>query len=290
MSSSMKPRRSLLYVPASNARAMEKARALACDGVILDLEDAVAPDAKIAARDAAVEMVRGGGFGRRELIVRVNALDTPWGEADVAALAVAGPDAILVPKVNAASDVTDYDRLIAAAPGHTRLWTMIETTRSIFQLEAIAAQADSTRLSAWIMGTNDLAKEMRAELDAARLPFLGMLAMAVAAARAHGVTIIDGVFNALDDDAGFESQCLQARAFGFDGKTLIHPRQIDACNRVFTPSPAAVAAARAVVAAFAEPGNRDKGVLRIDGRMVERLHLAQAQALLAQDERIRAAA
>ncbi|QNQ10165.1 HpcH/HpaI aldolase/citrate lyase family protein [Sphingomonas alpina] len=276
-----RPRRSLLYMPASNLRAIEKARDLPCDAVVLDLEDAVAPEAKAAARETALAVVREGGFGRRELIVRANGLDTPWGRDDLAALAIAGPDAILVPKVNDAAEVAAYDALIAAAPAHTGLWAMIETARAMFRLEEIAAQARTTRLSGWVMGTNDLAKEMRATLDVERVPFLGFLAQSVAAARAYGLTILDGVFNAIDDDAGLEAQCRQGRAFGFDGKTLIHPKQIGTCNRVFTPSDAELAAAQAVVAAFALPENADKGALRVDGRMVERLHLAEAEAMIA---------
>jgi citrate lyase subunit beta/citryl-CoA lyase len=281
-----RPRRSLLYMPASNLRAIEKARDLPCDAVVLDLEDAVAPEAKAAARDIALAVVRDGGFGTRELIVRANGLDTPWGRDDLAALATAGPDAILVPKVNDAAEVAAYDALIAAAPGHTRLWAMIETTRAMFRLEEIAAQARTTRLSCWVMGTNDLAKEMRATLDVERLPFLGFLAQSVAAARAYGLTILDGVFNEIDDAAGLEAQCRQGRAFGFDGKTLIHPKQIETCNRIFTPSDAELAAARAVVAAFALPENADKGAIRVDGRMVERLHLAEAEAVIALREMV----
>ncbi|QNA82807.1 CoA ester lyase [Sphingomonas sp. So64.6b] len=276
-----RPLRSLLYMPASNLRAIEKARELPCDAVVLDLEDAVAPEAKVAARETAVAVVREGGFGQRALIVRANGIDTPWGRDDLTALALAGPDAILVPKVNDGAEVAAYDAAIAAAPGHTRLWAMIETARSMFRLEEIAAQARTTRLAAWVMGTNDLAKEMRATLDVARVPFLGFLAQSVAAARAHGLTILDGVYNSIEDEAGLEAQCRQARAFGFDGKTLIHPKQIAVCNRAFTPSEAEVAAARVVVAAFGLPENADKGALRVEGRMVERLHLAEAEAVIA---------
>ncbi len=281
-----RPLRSLLYMPASNLRAIEKARELPCDAVVLDLEDAVAPEAKAAARETAVAVVREGGFGGRALIVRANGIDTPWGRDDLAALAVAGPDAILVPKVNDGAEVAAYDAAIAGAPDHTKLWAMIETARSMFRLEEIAAQARTTRLEAWVMGTNDLAKEMRATLDVARVPFLGFLAQSVAAARGYGLTILDGVYNGIEDEAGLEAQCRQARAFGFDGKTLIHPKQIEICNWVFTPSEAEVAAARVVVAAFALPENTDKGALRVEGRMVERLHLAEAEAVIALWERV----
>ncbi len=281
-----RPRRSLLYLPASNPKALAKVRSLPCDVVILDLEDAVAPDLKDVARAAAVDAVRQGGFGHREVVVRANGLDTPWGASDLAELAEVGPDAILVPKVNDGADIRRYNDLISHAPTRTKLWAMIETSRAMFHLLDIAAQTQTTRLSGWIMGTNDLAKEMRAELDAARAPFLGFLAQSVAAARVYGITIVDGVFNAIEDEAGFETQCRQARAFGFDGKSLIHPRQIDPCNAVFTPSDAALAEAQNVVAAFALPENSDKGAIRVDGRMVERLHMEQARSLIAVREAI----
>ena len=286
MAEDIRPRRSLLYVPASNAKAIAKARTLPCDVVIMDLEDAVAPEAKDAARALAIDALKEGGFGGREVVVRANGLDTPWGGADLAALAAAGPDAVLVPKVSAAADVARCHALFAAAPEHTGLWAMIETTRGILRLDEIGAQAASTRLACWVMGTNDLAKEMRAEIDAERVPFQGMLALSVAAARANGRGIVDGVFNDFADEEGFAAQCRQARRFGFDGKTLIHPRQIAACNRAFTPSDEAVTQARAIAAAFQLPENRDKGALQLDGRMVERLHLEEARRLIAFRERI----
>lgn len=270
-----RPRRSALYLPASNARAIEKARTLACDVVILDLEDAVAPDRKDDARALAVAAIRDGGFGTRELVVRVNGLDTDWAADDLAALRSARPDAILLPKVSdAAVHAMAAERLGA---GHPPLWAMIETTRSIFALDAIAASG----FAAFVLGTNDLAKEMGARLDGERLPFLGMMGLAVAAARAHGIAILDGVYNALEDAEGLARQCEQAVAFGFDGKTLIHPGQIATCNAAFTPDAAAVAAARAIVEAFASPENASAGAIRLEGRMVERLHLDQAQRVLA---------
>src|SRR5437899_4205890 len=232
---SIRPRRSALYMPASNARAVEKARTLACDVVILDLEDAVAPDMKPAARAAAAQAVRAGGFGRREVVVRVNALATPWGAQDLAAIALAGPDAVLVPKVDGPADVAAYHAALTAAPARTGLWTMIETGRAIFTLEAIAACAASTRLAAFVMGVNDLAKEMRARQVRDRAPFQGALALAVMAARAHGLAILDGVHNEIDDLALLETVCRQAVDFGFDGKSLIHPTHIEIANRVFTP-------------------------------------------------------
>lgn len=267
-------RRSALYLPASNLRAIDKARTLPVDVVILDLEDAVAPDMKVAARDQAVAAVAAGGFGARELVVRVNGLDTEWGGDDLRALAAVRPDAILVPKVDAAAAMARY----AAALGDsdTKLWAMIETTLSVFRLEEIAATGRSGPLATLVMGTNDLAKEMGAQPDLMRTPFLGLLGFAVAAARAHGLAILDGVFNDIDDSAGLETQLRQAVTFGFDGKTLIHPGQVAACNAAFTPDAVAVTAAERVVAAFDAPENAGKGAIRLDGRMVERLHLDQA--------------
>lgn len=268
-----KPRRSALYMPAANARAIEKARELPCDVVILDLEDAVAPDAKETAREQAVAAVKAGGFGPREVVIRVNGLDTPWGRDDLAVAAEAGPDAVLAPKVSSAADVAAYR---AALPATQSLWIMIETCWGLFRLDELGEG-----VAAWVIGTNDLAKEMRCRLDAERAPLLGPLSLAVAAARAHGLVVLDGVFNGIDDDAGLERQCDQGAAFGFDGKTLIHPRQIEAANRAFTPAGEEVDWARTIVAAFDEPENAKKGVLRIEGRMVERLHLEEARRLIA---------
>jgi citrate lyase subunit beta/citryl-CoA lyase len=268
-------------MPASNAKAIEKARTLSCDVVVLDLEDSVAPDAKEAARAQALEALRVGGFGRRELVIRVNGIDTQWGADDLAAAAVSGADAVLVPKVSDAADVERYDAALAGAPASLRLWAMIETIRSIFRLEEIAAASRKGRLAAWVMGTNDLAKEMGASLNAARAPFLGMLGLSVAAARAYGLAILDGVYNDIEDAEGFTAQCAQALEFGFDGKTLIHPKQIEPCNAIFSPSEAAIAEARAIIDAFALAENASKGAIRVNGRMVERLHLFQAERTLA---------
>jgi citrate lyase subunit beta/citryl-CoA lyase len=276
-----RPRRSLLYLPGSNARALEKARTLACDGVILDLEDSVAPDAKAAARDQVIAALTAGGFGRREVVVRVNGLDTPWGEADLESLAHAAPDAVLVPKVQDAGDVARYDARLAGFPERVQLWAMVETCRSLFHLESLAAAARTSRLACLVMGVNDLAKEMGAELEAGRTPFLAALSLSVAAARAHSLSILDGVFNGLEDPAGLEQECRQGRTFGFDGKTLIHPSQIEACNRVFSPSPDQIAWATAVADAFAQPENAALGAIRVNGKMAERLHLAQAERILA---------
>jgi citrate lyase subunit beta/citryl-CoA lyase len=274
-------RRSLLYVPASNIRAIEKARTLPCDGIILDLEDSVAPEAKDAAREAAVRCVREGDFGGRELIVRVNGIATPWGQSDLTALSKAGPDAILAPKINDAADIRRYDALLAGFPPHTRLWTMVETARCIFRLDEIAAQMSQTRLSCWVMGTNDLAKEMHVELSVMREPLQPALALSVLAARAHGLDIIDGVFNELENAAGFDAQCRQAAAFGFDGKTLIHPNQLDLCNKIFTPSEEMLSKAHTIVGAFDLPETQGRGAIRVNSEMVERLHLERARRIIA---------
>ncbi len=276
-----RPRRSLLYLPGSNPRALEKARTLACDGVILDLEDSVAPDAKALARDQVVGALTAGGFGRREVVVRINGLDTPWGEQDLAALEPAAPDAVLVPKVQDSGDVARYHARLSGFPERVRLWAMVETCRSLFHLEGLAAASRTSRLSCLVMGVNDLAKEMGAELEPGRAPFLAALSLSVAAGRAHGLGVLDGVFNGLEDEAGLEQECRQGRTFGFDGKTLIHPSQIDTCNRVFSPSTDQIAWANAVVDAFAQAENAALGAIRVNGKMAERLHLAQAERILA---------
>ena len=283
-----RPRRSALYLPASNAKAIEKAKTLDCDVIILDLEDAVAPEAKAMAREQATAAVKARCFGHRELVIRTNGLDTPWGADDLAAAAQAGPDAILAPKVNDAADVAKYNNAISGAPDKTQLWTMIETCRAVFHLDAISDAAASSRLSAWVMGTNDLAKEMRARQTPGREPFVAALGLAVAAARLNNLVILDGVYNDLDDDAGLEAICEQGVDFGFDGKTLIHPKQVAICNRVFSPTEAEVAFAHAVIAAFALPENAGKGAIRVEGRMAELLHLAQARRLVAVHEQIAA--
>ena len=267
-------RRSALYLPASNARAINKARTVACDVVILDLEDAVAPEAKTDARAAAVAAIREGGFGARELVVRVNALATPHGEADLEALASVPPHAILIPKGCTHGDLT----AVAARAPHVPLWAMIETPAAILHLASIAA---APGLAALVMGTNDLAADLGCTPGPDRMPLHCAMALTVAAARAYGLTVLDGVFNAIEDDAGFAAEAAQGAAFGFDGKTLIHPRQIAACNAAFAPAPAALAEARAVIAAFADPANAGQGAIRLGKRMIERLHLAAAHRLLA---------
>ena len=280
-----RPRRSALYLPASNARAIAKARTLPADVIILDLEDAVAPDAKVTAREAALAAVA-EGFGHREVAVRANGIDTPWGAADLAALATSGADAVLVPKVSSPEDVLRYDAALADAPPHMQLWAMIETCGSIAQLDAIARLAATTRLSLWVLGTNDLAREMRARLTADRAPFLPILSLAVCAARAHGVAILDAVCNEFRDIDSFTAEARQGLDFGFDGKSLIHPDQIAPCNAVFAPSEDELAWAHAVIDAFARPENAGLGAIRIDGKMVELLHLDQARRLVATAQRI----
>ena len=275
-----RPRRSALYMPASNPRAVEKARSLDADIVILDLEDAVLPDQKGEARVAAAAAIRAGGFGRRETVIRVNAIDTPWGADDLAMVAAVGPDGVLAPKVRSAADVEDYARGLAAAPADTRLWVMIETVQSIFALDAIADAAPG-RLAGFVMGINDLAREMGARQTADRAPFFAALALAVSAARAHGLVVLDGVHNEIDDLAALETVCRQGLNFGFDGKTLIHPSHLAICNQVFSPAAADVAWSRAVIAAFDAPENLGKGALRVDGRLAEILHRDQARKLVA---------
>lgn len=283
MTDAARPRRSALYMPASNLKAIEKARTLPCDVVIFDLEDAVAPEAKEIARAQAVEAVKAGGFGRREVVIRVNGRDTPYGAADLEAAAAAGPHAILVPKVNDADDVRFYD---AALKGDTRLWAMIETAKAAFHLWDIAQTAKTTRLSAWVMGVNDLAKEMRARQTPGREAFQPILSLAVAAARGNGLSILDGVHNDIEDLEALEVVCGQGVDFGFDGKTLIHPSHLKICNRVFSPTEGEIAWARAVIAAFADPDNAGKGAIRVEGKMAELLHLAQAERLVAVAEAI----
>lgn len=283
-----RPRRSALYLPASNARAIEKARTLDADIVILDLEDAVAPEAKDEARAAAVEAIAQGGFGHRELAVRVNGIDTPWGLDDLAALRATGVAAVLAPKISCSQDIGRYQEALEGAAPEMQLWAMIETCGAMFNLQQIAEMAGRTRLALWILGTNDLAKEMQAQLTPCRTPFLPFLSMAVAAARLGGITILDGVCNEFRDLGVFEEEARQGRMFGFDGKSLIHPAQIEPCNRVFSPDEAAIAHAKAVIEAFALPENSGKGAIKVDGKMTELLHLEQARNLVSMAETIAA--
>ncbi|VVT20002.1 (3S)-malyl-CoA thioesterase [Sphingomonas sp. EC-HK361] len=273
------PIRSALYLPASNARAIAKARDLPCDAVILDLEDAVAPDRKAEARAMAVDAVKAGGFGKRTLVVRVNGLDTEWGEDDFAALREAQPDAILIPKVSAPDDLAAARSLIGA--DGPPLWAMIETCRGMLQLAAICGAAAANRLEVLVAGTNDLAKDMRCTPGEMRAPLSPLLTQIVVAARAFGLAALDGVMNAIDDTERLKRECRQGADLGFDGKSLVHPGQIAVANAVFAPSDERVAWARAVVAAFADPETSGRGAIRLGDTMVERLHLAEAQAVLA---------
>ena len=280
-----RPRRSVLYMPGSNAKALAKASMLPADALILDLEDSVAPDQKIEAREQVSQAVRSGGFGGREVVIRVNGPHTPWGEDDLAAACAANPDAILLPKVDGPGAIMVAARTLreAGAPDRTCIWAMMETPNAILNAGSIAAVAadPSSRLSVMVMGLNDLAKETRARLTPGRPTMTAWLATCVVAARAHGVDIIDGVYNDIKDLEGFRLECLQGRDMGLDGKTLIHPSQIDICNEVFAPAPAEVENAAAIIEAFALPENAGKGVIQLDGRMVELLHADMARRTLA---------
>lgn len=281
----MRPRRSVLYMPGANERALEKAKTLPADAVILDLEDAVAPDAKTEARKRVCEAVSSGAYGRREVAIRVNGLDTPWHADDIRAAAEAGPDAVLVPKVNSPAEVHAIERALRAAPDHTAMWAMIETPVAILSAEDIARESE--RLTVLVMGTNDLVKELRAEHVPGRAPLLTALSMALLAARATGKTIIDGVFNDVRDPAGFEAECLQGKQFGFDGKTLIHPSQLDPCNHIFAPSTEDIERSTKIIDAFEEARAAGRGVVAVDGRMVEQLHVDTARETLALASAIR---
>ena len=274
---SIRPRRSVLYMPGSNARAIEKAKTLAADTLILDLEDAVAPDSKTLAREQVTAAVKARGFGKREVAIRINALSTPWGADDLEAAIAAKPDAVLVPKISAASDVAAVDARLGEA--EIALWAMIETPISILNLAAIAAAGG--RLACFVMGTNDLVKEFRGIHTPDRQNLAAALTLSVAAARAHGLAILDGVYNDIQNAEGFEGACAQGRAFGFDGKTLIHPSQIAPANATFAPGAAEVDDPRKIIAAFDLPKNRSKGAIALDGRMVERLHADIARRTVA---------
>ena len=274
-----RPRRSVLYMPGANERALEKAKTLEADALILDLEDSVAPDAKADARKRVAAAVRAGGYGRRELVIRVNGFDTPWGTEDLKAAIVAAPDAILVPKVSCGADVARAAALMAEASPRTRLWVMMETPLAILKAEEIAGA--HKRLSCLVLGTNDLVKETRVSTANQRFALVPMLSLCVLAARAHGLDVIDGVYNDFRDETGFRSECEQGRDLGMDGKTLIHPGQIAACNDVFSPPAEEVAWSRKIIAAFQQPENAARGVITIDGKMVERLHLTMAERVAA---------
>lgn len=280
----VRPRRSVLYMPGSNARALEKARAIPADSLILDLEDAVAPEAKPLAREQVCQAVKEGGYGRREVVIRVNALETPWGTADLLAACEAGPDAILVPKVSRPGDITSTAKILkaAAAPARTRLWAMMETPLAILNASAIAATAADAenRLACLVLGTNDLLKESRARALNNRIAVVPWLAMTILAARAYGLDVLDGVYNDFKDEAGLRAECEQGRTLGMDGKTLIHPSQVGPTNEIFSPAAEEVAWSEKIIAAFDQPENAHKGVIVIEGRMVERLHLSMARRVV----------
>lgn len=274
--------RSVLYIPASNARAMDKARSLPADALILDLEDAVAPDEKAQAREALADALTDGDFGARVRLVRINGLGTPWAEADINAFARhAGVDGLILPKVQTADDLDALAARVPAIP----LWAMMETPLAMLNAAAIAGHP---RLAGMVMGTNDLAKDLGSHVRADRLPLMAALGLGVLAARAHGKVIVDGVYNALRDDTGFAAECQQGSDMGFDGKTLIHPAQIAAANAAFSPSGDEVALARRQIEAFETALRAGQGVAVVDGRIVENLHVAAARATLARAEAIAA--
>ncbi len=284
----IRPRRSVLYMPGSNARALEKAKTIAADALILDLEDAVAPDAKVQARDQVCAAAKAGGYGQRELVIRINALDTPWGKDDLAAAVAAAPDAILLPKPGSGNDIVNTADALKSAPDKTRLWAMIETPLAILNVQDIAATSrlTGTRLASLVMGTNDLAKETRADLSNNRRPALYWLSATVTAARAYGLDVLDGVYNNFKDADGFRRECVHGRALGFDGKTLIHPDQVAVANEIFAPPQAEVEWARKIIAAFDRPESKGKGVITVEGRMVELMHAEMARRTVAIAEAI----
>ncbi|MBX9924905.1 MAG: CoA ester lyase [Hyphomicrobiaceae bacterium] len=281
----IRPRRSVLYMPGANQRALEKARTLPADALILDLEDAVAPDAKPQARDNVCAAVASKAYGSRELVIRVNALETPWGAADIFAAAAAEPDAILIPKVSRPGDIISAAKVLkaAGAADKTRLWAMVETPMSILNAREIAATAvdPENRLTCLVLGTNDLLKESRARMTGDRFAVVPWLALSVLAARSYGLDVLDGVYNDFKDEAGFRKECEHGRTLGMDGKTLIHPSQVEPCNDIFSPTAEEVAWSGKIIAAFTQPENAKKGVITVEGRMVERLHLVMAKRTVA---------
>lgn len=283
MTMAIKPRRSLLFVPASNTRALEKARGLSSDGVIIDLEDAVAPGVKDAAR-AQAEHALQQGFGGRETALRINAPDTPWFEADLALAARVAPDAVAIPKVSSPQTIRDIAARLDSlgAPAKVRLWAMIETARGVLNADAIAciASEPANRLDLFIVGANDLARETGVRPGPARTPLIPWLQSVVLAARASGLAVIDSVYNDFRNADGFAAECTQGRDLGFDGKSLIHPAQIDAANAAFGPTAEEIAEAQAMIATFSAPENASKGAVAFEGRMIEELHVAIAQRTL----------
>ena len=286
-----RPRRSVLYMPGSNERALEKAKTIAADTLIFDLEDAVAPDAKPLARDQVAAAVKNGGYGGREIVIRVNALETPWGTEDILAACEAEPDAILVPKVVHPGDVISVAKILQGvhAPDKIRLWAMMETPMAILNARTIAATAvyEENRLCCLVMGTNDLIKESRARALHDRFAVVPWLAMTLVAARAYRLDIIDGVYNEFRDEMGLREECERGRTLGMDGKTLIHPSQVGPCNQIFSPTEEEVEWSRKIIEAFRRPENKQKGVIVVEGRMVERLHLGMAERTVSIAEQIR---
>lgn len=276
-----RPRRSVLYMPGANERALQKAQTIPADALILDLEDAVAPDAKLAARERVCAAAASGDFDPREVTIRVNGLDTEWYEGDLRAAAAAGPAAVVVPKVSSPDDVHAVERSLelAGAPDRTAIWAMLESPAAMFDARQIAAA--SQRLTVLVMGTNDLAKELQAEQVPGREPLLAALGLSLLAARAEGKAIIDGVYNDVKDLEGFEAECVQGRQLGFDGKTLIHPGQVEPCNRVFAPSEEQVERSRAILAAWDDAAAQGRGVATVNGRMIENLHVDGARRIIA---------
>jgi citrate lyase subunit beta/citryl-CoA lyase len=281
----IRPRRSLLFMPGSNARALEKARNLAADGIILDLEDSVAPDAKALARDQIAQAIAAKGFGRREVLIRVNGLDSPWWIDDIAMAGSVRPDGILVPKVSSVEDLNAIgDRLKAVgADASIRVWAMIETARAVLHAEELAAASrdPKTRLAGFVFGPNDISRETRIRMAPGRAAMIPMITHCILATRVHGLEILDGPYSDLGNVDGFGQECAQGRDLGFDGKTLIHPGQIEACNAIFTPPAEEVAHARKIIAAFDQPENASRGAIRLDGQMVERLHADMARRTIA---------
>lgn len=286
----MRPRRSVLYMPGSNLRALEKAKGLASDCVILDLEDGVAPDAKDIARRQVVQAVMAGGFGHREIVIRINTLETSQGLEDLEAAISALPDAILIPKVQSADDILTVRKIIKSRPASKSiaLWAMIETPPAILNIKPVAENAHDAEvpLVCFVLGTNDLVKETRVQPGAERAHLIPWLMTIIVAARAYGIDVLDGVYTLLHDADGFAAECKQGRALGMDGKTLIHPNQIDTCNAIFSPAAEEIAWARRVMEAFDEAGNRGKGAINLDGRMVELLHVEMAKRTLAFNEAV----
>ncbi|VBB69858.1 L-malyl-CoA/beta-methylmalyl-CoA lyase [invertebrate metagenome] len=280
MAATIHPRRSILYMPGSNSRALEKAKTLAADGLILDLEDAVAPNAKTEARQHVIAATRAGLYGKREVLIRVNALNTPWGYEDLAASARSGCNGVLLPKVQSADYVRLCEQVLEAndAPENMQLWCMMETPFGMLHADEIANA--TARLGGMVMGTSDLTKDLQAAHTRERLPMITSLSLCVLAARAHGLAIVDGVHLDLDDSDGFLLSCQQGRALGFDGKTLIHPKTITMANQMFGPSPQEVAFSRRIIEAFAEAERKGKGVVVVDGKLVENLHMDNAQRLV----------